>query len=181
MFNKEYSFKGTHAQKVIVLTAKFNEKTAIFKTNIDVFINAAVVGYLYKKKSSPNNEKNTDGKSVTTKIFIDAFNSHQTDLYFAYRLVILSDKTNESKFEERLNKAFRYFYEDNSASDFELFEQYVLGGIDILYEKLIIGAKTHSDYVLKLYEFINELHERYIEEESDNMDLGEQLIKIARR
>ena len=179
MFDKEYSFKGTHAQKVINLTATFNETTSVFKTNIDVFVIGAIVGYLYQNKAQPNNEKNKEGKTVTTKIFVSAFNSHQTDLYFAYRLIMLADKKNEPKFEQRVNKAFKYFYEEGNEADFELFEQYVLGGVDILYDKLITNAKTQEEFVLKLYEFIEELQNRYYQDD-DDADLAEQLLQIAR-
>jgi hypothetical protein len=179
MFDKEYSFKGTHAQKVINLTAKFNNSTPIFKTNIDVFITAAIVGYLYQTKAEPNNEKSKEGKTQATKIFLEAFNSHQTDLYFAYRLVILSDKRNEPNFEQRVNKAFKYFYQDENESDFKLFESYVLGGIDILHEKLIENASTTDDYVMKLYNFIEDIHSRYYQD-TDDSKLSEELLKIAR-
>lgn len=179
MFDKEYSFKGTHAQKVINLTAKFNGTTQIFKTNIDVFITAAIVGYLYQTKAESNNEKSKDGKTQSTKIFLEAFNSHQTDLYFAYRLVILSDKKHEPNFEQRVNKAFKYFYQDGNEDDFKLFESYVLGGVDILHEKLIEGASTTDDYVMKLYNFIEDIHSRYYQD-SDESNLSEELLKIAR-
>lgn len=179
MFNKEYSFKGTHAQKVINLTAKFNETTSIFKTNIDVFITAAIVGYLYQNKAEPNSEKSKEGKTQTTKIFLEAFNSHQTDLYFAYRLVMLSDKKNEPNFEQRINKAFKYFYQDENESDFKLFESYVLGGIDILHEKLIEKTSSTDDYVMNLYTFIEEIHSRYYQD-SDDSNLSQELLKIAR-
>lgn len=179
MFDKEYSFKGTHAQKVNALTAKFNDTTSIFKTNVDVFIVASIVGYLYQKKALPNNEKNKDGSPASTKIFVDAFKSHQTDLYFAYRLIMLSDKNYEPVFEERINKAFKSFYEENNEDDFSLFEQYVLGGVDILYDKLIGDAKNQEDFVMKLYEFIEEINSRYYQN-TDNSDLDEELMKIAR-
>ena len=38
MFDKEYSFKGTHAEKVNKLTAKFDDKNQLFKRNLDVYM-----------------------------------------------------------------------------------------------------------------------------------------------
>lgn len=46
MFDKEYSFKGTHADKVVKLTAKFDDKNSIFKRNLDVYMMAPIVGFL---------------------------------------------------------------------------------------------------------------------------------------
>ena len=179
MFDKEYSFKGSHAQKVVALTAKFNNTTSVFKTNIDVFITAAIVGYLFQKKSEPNNIKDKEGKQQSTKIFLDAFKSHQTDLYFVYRLIILSDKNYEPDFEQRINKAFKYFYEKENESDFKLFEQYVLGGIDILHKKIIEDASNTNDYVMQLYDFVDDLQTRYYQD-SDDSNFSDELLKIAR-
>ena len=179
MFEKEYSFKGSHAQKVIELTAKFNESSSVIKTNVDAFIIGAIVGYLYQKKSIPNNDKTKEGKSITTKIFPDAFYSHQTDLYFAYRLIMLADKGTEPDFQQRLNKAFKYFYEGQNQNDIEQFEQFVLGGIDILYDKLITNAKSEEDFTLNLYNFVEEIQTRYYQNQDDK-DFEKQILKLAR-
>ena len=179
MFEKEYVFKGTHAQKVIELTAKFNETTSVLKTNVDAFIIGAIVGYLYQRKSLPNNDKNKDGKTITTKIFPDAFYSHQTDLYFAFRLIMLADKETEPDFQERLKKAFKYFYEGQNQNDIQQFEQFVLGGVDVLYDKLIKNAKSEEDYTLNLYNFVEEIQTRYYQDEDDK-DFEEQILKLAR-
>ena len=51
MFDKEYSFKGIHAEKVSKLTAKFDETTSLFERNFDVYMMAPVVGFLYGRKA----------------------------------------------------------------------------------------------------------------------------------
>ena len=92
---------------------------------------------------------------------------------------MLSDKRNEPNFEQRVNKAFKYFYQGENETDVKLFESYVLGGIDILHEKLIENASTTDDYVMKLYNFIEDIHSRYYQD-SDDSNLSEELLKIAR-
>ena len=41
------------------------------------------------------------------------------------------------------------------------FNEYVRGGVDVLYEKLIEGAREPEDFVNRLYDFIDEFQERF--------------------
>ena len=50
---------------------------------------------------------------------------------------MLLDSEYEPDEQKRLDKAFRHLGQDE---DLDLFDQYVLGGVDVLYEKLIEGA-----------------------------------------
>ena len=156
MFDKEYSFRGTHAEKVIKLTAEFDRnKNKLFSTNYDVYIMAAIVGYMYTRKAD------VDKGTETTKIFPDKLIKEQSDLIFTYRLIMLLDSTNEPNFDERVNKAFRYYGSDKAAQDEQLYEQYVRGGVDVLYEKLVASANTEEDYLKNLYDFMDEFDSRY--------------------
>jgi len=155
MFDKEYSFKGKHAEKVIKLTAKFDKNNQIFARNLDVYMIAPIVGFLYGRKSE------LDKNSETTKVFPDILIREQPNLKFNYRLIMLLDKENECNFDERVNKAFRYYGSEKAINDEELYEQYVLGGVDVLYEKLIETANNSDDYLKNLYDFVEEVEERY--------------------
>jgi len=155
MFDKEYSFKGIHAEKVIKLTAKFDGNYALFDRNIDVYLVAPIVGFLYGRKA------NLDTGSETTKIFPDVLIREQNNLKFNYRLIMLLDENNETDFEERINKAFRYYGSEKAKQDENLYEQYVRGGVDVLYEKLIETANNTDDYLQNLYDFLEEFEVRY--------------------
>ena len=64
MFDKEYSFRGSHAEKVIKLTAVFdNNKNKLFNRNLDVYLIAPIVGFLYNRKAD------LDRSGESTKIF----------------------------------------------------------------------------------------------------------------
>jgi hypothetical protein len=53
LFNRDYSFRGTHADKVIELTATFDDKgNKLFIRNLDVYLLAPIVGFLYGRKSN---------------------------------------------------------------------------------------------------------------------------------
>lgn len=156
MFDKEYSFRGSHADKVIVLTADFNEnKNQLFSRNLDVYLAAPIIGFLYGRKSP------IEKGDKTTKIFLKQLLDEQQNLMFNYRLIMLLDKNNESDFDKRVDKAFRLYGKEEAKSDELLYEDYVRGGVDVLYEKLIESATSADDYIKNLYDFIEEFDERF--------------------
>lgn len=172
MFDKEYSFRGMHAEKVIKLTAKFDRDNQLFARNLDVYMVAPVIGFLYGRKAD------LDKGAETTKIFPDILMREQPNLKFNYRLIMLLDKENESSFDERVNKAFRYYGSEKAQGDEQLYEQYVRGGVDILYEKLIETATNSEDYLKNLYDFMEEFDQRYNQAVSTDSILD--LCRLAR-
>jgi hypothetical protein len=177
LFSKEYSFRGTHAEKVNKLTAQFDSHSSakLFNRNIDVYILAPIIGFLYGRKG----EIDKSGNEVT-KIFPEQLIREQPILKYNYQLIVLLDKKREASFDERLNKAFRYYGNESeqTLNDEQIYEQYVLGGIDVLYEKLIDGASKPEDYITNLYDFLEEFHERFNEDVSDEKILD--LCALAR-
>lgn len=156
MFDKEYSFIGSHAEKVIKLTADFDKsRNKLFARNFDVYLTAPIVGFLYGRKAD------LDKGSENTKIFPDILMREQSNLKFQYRLIMLLDKENEANFDERVNKAFRYYGSDKAQTDEQLYEQYVRGGVDVLYEKLLSNVTSPDDYLKNLYDFLEEFEDRY--------------------
>ena len=113
-----------------------------------------------------------DKNGETTKIFPEQLIAEQSTLQFNYRLIMLLDDRHESNFEERVNKAFRYYGNEKAKPDEELYDSYVLGGVNILYKKLIETAKSEEDYLINLYDFIEEFDERYNQSVSVD-DLGD--------
>ena len=46
MFDKEYSFRGKHAEYVVKLTAEYDDKHhKLFNTNYDVYAIAPIIGW----------------------------------------------------------------------------------------------------------------------------------------
>lgn len=177
MFDNEYSFKGSHAVKVSKLTAKFPQSgNSLFKRNIDIFVLAPIVGMLYNRKSD------TDSGNETTKIFPGQFTNHHNDVYFSYRLIMLSAQKEKCSINERVNKAFNGEAYGTLEEDFKIFEKYLLGGIDVIYEKLIEkdNPSSEDDYISNLNNFLAEIHERYESEQESSQDFLAKLEQIAR-
>ncbi len=155
MFDKEYSFRGKHAEMVKKLTAKFDENNdKLFERNVDVYKMAPIVGFLYGKKA----EIDKDNGVTPTKIFTDALMKEERDLKFAYVLITLLSDKKEKTIEDRMDQVFRFYETEKAKEDEENFERYVLGGVEILYEKLI---EKSDDYLRNLYDFMEEFDNRY--------------------
>ena len=160
MFDKQYRFTGSHAQKVSALTSIFDEqaKAKIFERNLDVYMNAPIIGFLYNRKG----EKNSDSSIADQNIFPEQLINNSEQLKYIFRLIILLDSKHDPSPESRLDRAFRKLGADEA--DLILFDQYVLGGVDVLYEKIISSAKSPADYVNNLFAFVDEFNGRFNEE-----------------
>lgn len=173
MFDKEYSFRGSHAEKVNKLTAQFDKnRNKLFNRNLDVYMVAPIIGFLYKRKAD------LDKGAETTKIFPEQLINERNNMLFTYRLILLLDKEHEPDFNERINKAFRYYGNEKALPDETLYEQYVRGGVDVLYEKLLVTVNTEDDYLKNLYDFVEEFDERYNQAVSTDSILD--LCRLAR-
>lgn len=156
MFDKEYSFRGKHCDYVIKLTAEYDDKHhKLFQTNYDVYAIAPIIGFLFQRKAD------LDKTGEATKIFPDKLLKEQPNLLFNYRLIMLLDAKNEPDFEKRVDKAFRDYGKECAAADEELYESYVRGGIEVLFEKLIEPANAAEDYLKNLYDFMEDFDDRY--------------------
>ena len=156
MFDKDYSFTGRHAKRVKQLKREFdNDKNSIFSSSIEIYLLAPIIGFLYGRS------EDIDKGDKTANILLGAINRVREDLFFNYRLIMLLDEKNEKDFTERVNKAFRDYGSDKCSNDELIYERYVRGGVDMLYEKIIEPSKTSEDYIDNLYIFMKEINERY--------------------
>lgn len=165
MFDKQYRFRGRHAVRVDKLTGVFDSdsKAKLFDRNVDVYTNAPLVGFLYGRRAEIDNEKNPETNQVYNQnVMGDRVIYSQEELTFNFRLIMLLDKDYEPDEDKRIDKAFRHMGDD--PADEERFNSYVRGGVDVLYEQLIEGASSLDDFISRLYDFIEEFHERFHEE-----------------
>lgn len=159
MFDKQYRFTGSHAEKVSALTAVFDDvaKAKLFERNLDVYMNAPLIGFLFKRKGV----KNSDGAFADQNIFPEQLINNSEQLKYIFRLILILDTQYEPNEEVRLDKAFRHFGADEA--DLQLFDAYVLGGVEVLNEKLIDGSTDPAEYVNRMYDFVEEFNERFNE------------------
>lgn len=162
MFDKQYRFRGRHALRVDALTSIFDNvsKAKIFERNVDVYTNAPLVGFLYGRKSDLDDTKNPETNQIYNQnVMGDRVIYSQEELLFNFRLIMLLDEEYEPDEDKRIDKAFRHT--GDIPADEERFDSYVRGGIDVLYEKLIESANSPDEYVLRLYDFVEEFYDRF--------------------
>ncbi len=162
MFDKPYRIRGIHSKKARELVAIFDgvSRAQFFKAAKDVYAFAPLVGYLYNKRADLDHTKSPEtGEELDYSIMAEQVLSVAEDLTYNFCLIMLLDSNYEPDEEKRIDKAFRYI--GKNAEDEARFDEYVRGGIDVLYEKLIEGKGEPEDYVKRLYDFIEDIEERF--------------------
>ena len=171
MFEKNYDLVGRHSVRARFL----KEDAKLFKSFIDVYKNGAIWGLLYNRTAQKDREI-----SDNLTIFSEQFSNHRDDCIFLYRLVMLLDETTELDSQARLDRAFRDDAEDESEekeqkmkANLEIFNSYVRGGIDQLYEDLITDCTTSEDYITRVQETITNFKDTL-----PGVDLEDRLAKL---
>lgn len=170
MFDRDYNFKGLHANIVTQLTTEIDSETKfkLFDRNIDVLILAPIVGFLYGRMSKKDESGQVTVDNVK-KINFDQMNRESHTLNFNYELIMLLHEKDKLPIEERLDRAFRYAKGTPEKEECnKIYESYVLGGIEILKEKLLDNASNIDDYINNIYNFLSDYNERYNNVISEN-------------
>lgn len=175
-----YTIYGKHATYIKYLV---NDAKA-FKRYIDVYMAGAALGALYERRAEQSDS--TD----RARIYSDAFNTEHVKCNELFRTVILADTTKSWSPEERANICFRYRdkMDENAVPPvtqeevdimreaLALFNAYVLGGIEILYDSFSSSATISMDETVDYaYKTIFDQHS-LIESRSDGDD-DDQLLR----
>lgn len=163
MFENDYALTGIHATYLKFLAVKNSKddpetevksSAKIFERYIDVYMNAAIWGLLYGRVA-----KKDTSSDDRARIYADAFNRERDNCIFLYRMVMILDKTTDLSTEDRINRAFRYDSQPEKIEEFhnnmELFNAYIRGGLEIMFEQFTDGCITRDDYLNKTYQIIS--------------------------
>lgn len=175
MFDRDYNFKGIHANIVTQLTSEIDSETKfkLFDRNIDVLIIAPIVGFLYGRMSNKDESGQVTVDNIK-KINFDQMNRESYTLNFNYELIMLLYEKDITPIEKRLDRAFRYAKGTKEKEEcYAIYEKFVLGGIEVLKEKLLDNATTVDDYINNIYNFLADYNDRYnnVISESEILDL----------
>lgn len=177
LFRKAYRFYGMHAFKARQLYSVIDSKTKaqIFRYAKDFYAYAPLVGYLYNRRAGLDHTKDKEtGETYDLTVMAEQVGSISEILSFNYCLIMLLDSEYEPEAEKRVDKAFRNVGKD--PADVARFDEYVRGGIDVLYEKLIEGANKDSDeFAARIFDFVSDIEERY----NNGLDLDTLLSQYA--
>ncbi|AIY06810.1 hypothetical protein Plano_2845 [Planococcus sp. PAMC 21323] len=168
MFTDDIVLHGKHAQYVKELGDSENK---LFNRYLDVFMNSAVIGLIFDKREV--RDKESQYKDTSISIFAAAINKEKANLDYIYRLIMLLDDSGNIDLEGRINRAFRddanSDVSDRHQKNLELFKEYALGGITILYDKIIKEGITKEDFMKNSYEFMKSRSEEIEEGAADEL------------
>jgi hypothetical protein len=154
MFDNDISLVGKHATYTKFLV----NDVSVFKRFMDVYMNGAIFGLLYGRKCEKDLDS-TDKANILASTVIN----EKMRCDFIYRLIMLLDETPGLSIENRIDRAFRDDAKgeksENHTANMQLFTSYVLGGIEVLYEKFTEDCTTKEDYLNKIYEVLSNFKE----------------------
>ena len=140
-FKREFEFRGKHARMAEELWILNDYEHTYFKRLIDLYLLAAVVGFRMNRKAEP------DLSPFTPKsIFPEQMLKEKANLDFIMQMMLMLDDTESITDEERVKKAFRGASTKEEFDQMqEMFNSYVRGGVEELYERLIVRTPDADD------------------------------------
>lgn len=138
LFMDDYLFVGSHEEKARKLTSEIDNSSGakIFTSAVELYMTAAIIGCYYDRRAP--REKG----DKTYRIMQNQFSNHYYQLVYIYKLVMLSERDLSLEPIDKINNAFRYYDEPENI---KRFEEYMLGGIEILYDKLFVSTNSSYD------------------------------------
>lgn len=159
MFTSDIYVRGKYASWLKFLSEKTekndkSEKVAgVFKRDIDVYLTAAIVGLNFGLR------READNSPDKAKIHVDTVLKEQDNLTFVFRIAMLVDNSTGLNADEKINRTFKT---PDTSENMELFNSYVRGGIEWLYEQFTEGATTKDDYFAKIYEVVDSFNSELV-------------------
>lgn len=156
-FKKAYDFRGKHARMVSELWEKNNYEHTYFKRLLDVYIMGAVLGIRLDRKAEP------DYAPVEERtIYLEQMLGAKDELDFIMQMMLMLDDTGNKSADECIRCAFKGA---ESKEEFErynkMFESYMLGGVEELYERLVLEGGENSGVGDDKTKDMMELFERF--------------------
>ena len=131
----EMFFVGKHRDYVDKLWTQGKIQESYFKRLVDLYAVAAIVG-LKAKRRSPEERDDSDLKRT---IQMKQLNENYQTLMTIMRMIWIMDESLNMSVEEKLESAFRSPEDEEIyKNNMELFNSYARGGIEYLYEKLVL-------------------------------------------
>jgi len=161
LFMDDYLFVGSHEEKARKLTSEIDNSSGakIFTSAVELYMTAAIIGCYYDRRAT--REKG----DKTYRIMQNQFSNHYYQLVYIYKLVMLSEKDLSLEPIDKINNAFRYYDEPENI---KRFEEYMLGGIEILYDKLFVSTNSsYDDFLSSVNALLAEFKDAGKKDDSD--------------
>ena len=139
-FHKEVQITGKHSRYVDEMWEQNQIQNSYFKRLVDLYTIAPVIGLRARKKAAADY---SDGKRTVP---VTQILELEKDLEIIMQTILLLDDTTKLSVEQKIDRAFRGpTTEEEFKENVNLFNDYLRGGIEVLYECLIDRELTISD------------------------------------
>lgn len=143
----EMIFVGKHRDMVDKLWTLNKIQESYFKRLVDLYAIAAIVGLKANRKSAEEKDESDIKRTVQMK----QLNENYQVLLPIMRMILIMDDSRHMTFEEKLESAFIIPEDfDTYKSNMDLFNSYARGGIEYLYEQLVLRVpdvdEDYSDF-----------------------------------
>lgn len=184
MFNTNFDITGIHAnylKDLCELRGNVADKDQhnnfkIFKAYIDAYILCPLIGYQYSRKGQMGSAADGDVGILAEQII-----KRSGELKYVYQILMLVDEESEPDEEKRIYRAFNMSEktdEDKAmiGANMKVFNEYFLGGVEVLHEQFVRECVDRDQYLLKMYQFTKKFNE---EQDGDALKAG--IDKILNR
>lgn len=131
----EMFFVGKHRDYVDKLWTQGKIQESYFRRLVDLYAIATIVGLKAKRRSA----EERDNSDIKRTVQMKQLNENCQILLPIMRMILIMDDSRNMTFEEKLESAF-VIPEDEATykANMELFNSYARGGIEYLYEHLVL-------------------------------------------
>lgn len=138
----EMFFVGKHRDYVDKLWTLNKIQESYFRRLVDLYAVAAIVGFKANRKSEEQRDETDIKRTVQMKQLTE---NYQT-LITIMRMILILDESRGLTFDEKLESAFTIPEDiETYKKNMELFNSYARGGIEYLYEQLVLRAPDVDD------------------------------------
>ena len=180
MFDRDFQIRGKYATYWKALSripgnaVETSNNFKVFENYIHVYMLSPIIGLLYGRKGFIDPK---DDSKDTAGMLAEIFIKNQSKLKYIYRLIVLTDETEIISKDERINRAFREDSNEEAITEgMRIFNEYFLGGLEVLYETFVKSCDNEDDYINKIFEFVTNFN---MEQNIDSLEVD--IDKLLRK
>ena len=131
----------------------------IFNSYVDAYIVCPLIGYQYGKRIAMGSASDGD-----VGILSEQLTKRKSELEFVYQIIMLIDEESEPDLEKRINRTFRVSEASDEdkpviAENMRIFNEYFLGGVQILYEEFVQQCVDDDSYLNRMYSYVKRFND----------------------
>lgn len=175
MFDTNFDISGKHAnylKDLCELRGNVTDKDQhnnfkIFKSYVDAYILCPLIGYQYSRKAKMGSVAEGDVGILAEQII-----KNSSKLTYIYQVLMLVDEESEPDLEKRIYRAFNFSEKSDEdikmiKDNMQIFNEYFLGGVEVLHEIFVDACVDRDAYIQKMYEYTKSFHD---EQDSDKLN-----------